>query len=108
MNQKIIAQFLMQFGFNCTFLLTIYGLKWIKADYIPSNIFRAYVFQGFDCVAFYKANANKQAKQGAKSMPKVKVALIGVGNCASLFIQGIQYYGKLRNQKTVLDYATQH
>ncbi len=28
-------------------------------------------------------------------MPKVKVALIGVGNCASAFIQGIQYYGKL-------------
>jgi myo-inositol-1-phosphate synthase len=28
-------------------------------------------------------------------MPKVKVALIGVGNCASAFIQGIQYYQKL-------------
>jgi myo-inositol-1-phosphate synthase len=28
-------------------------------------------------------------------MPKVKVALIGVGNCASAFIQGLQYYGKL-------------
>jgi myo-inositol-1-phosphate synthase len=28
-------------------------------------------------------------------MPKVKVALIGAGNCASSFIQGIQYYGKL-------------
>jgi myo-inositol-1-phosphate synthase len=27
-------------------------------------------------------------------MPKVKVALIGVGNCASSFIQGIQYYQK--------------
>jgi myo-inositol-1-phosphate synthase len=27
-------------------------------------------------------------------MPKVKVALIGVGNCASSFIQGIQYYNK--------------
>jgi myo-inositol-1-phosphate synthase len=27
-------------------------------------------------------------------MPKVKVALIGVGNCASAFIQGIQYYQK--------------
>jgi len=26
-------------------------------------------------------------------MPKVKVALIGVGNCASAFIQGLQYYG---------------
>jgi myo-inositol-1-phosphate synthase len=28
-------------------------------------------------------------------MSKVKVALIGVGNCASAFIQGTQYYGKL-------------
>lgn len=27
-------------------------------------------------------------------MPKIKVALIGVGNCASSFIQGIQYYTK--------------
>ena len=30
-------------------------------------------------------------------MPKVKVALIGVGNCASSFVQGIQYYRKLEN-----------
>lgn len=30
-------------------------------------------------------------------MPKVKVALVGVGNCASSFIQGIQYYNKLEN-----------
>ncbi|MCW4006066.1 MAG: inositol-3-phosphate synthase [Candidatus Bathyarchaeota archaeon] len=26
-------------------------------------------------------------------MPKVKVALVGVGNCASALIQGLQYYG---------------
>lgn len=30
-------------------------------------------------------------------MPDVKVALVGVGNCASSFIQGIQYYTKLQN-----------
>jgi myo-inositol-1-phosphate synthase len=30
-------------------------------------------------------------------MPTVKVALIGVGNCASSFVQGIQYYAKLNN-----------
>jgi len=30
-------------------------------------------------------------------MPKVKVALVGVGNCASAFIQGIQYYGKSKD-----------
>jgi myo-inositol-1-phosphate synthase len=29
-----------------------------------------------------------------QSMPKIKVALIGVGNCAASFIQGIQYYSK--------------
>jgi myo-inositol-1-phosphate synthase len=32
-------------------------------------------------------------------MPKVKVALIGVGNCSSAFIQGIQYYGKLQKSE---------
>jgi myo-inositol-1-phosphate synthase len=32
-------------------------------------------------------------------LPKVKVALIGVGNCASAFIQGIQYYGKAKDSK---------
>ena len=26
-------------------------------------------------------------------MPKVKIALIGVGNCASAFLQGLRYYG---------------
>jgi len=29
-------------------------------------------------------------------VPKVKVALVGVGNCASSFIQGIQYYNKFQ------------
>ncbi len=33
-------------------------------------------------------------------MPKTKVALIGVGNCASALIQGLQYYGK--SEKTQL------
>jgi myo-inositol-1-phosphate synthase len=38
-------------------------------------------------------------------MPNVKIALIGVGNCASALLQGIQYYGEgkdttgLRNPK---------
>jgi myo-inositol-1-phosphate synthase len=27
-------------------------------------------------------------------MPKIKIALIGVGNCASAFLQGLNYYGK--------------
>jgi myo-inositol-1-phosphate synthase len=32
---------------------------------------------------------------------KVKVALIGVGNCASAFVQGLQYYGKLAEKDSV-------
>lgn len=32
-------------------------------------------------------------------MPKIKVALVGVGNCASSFIQGIQYYSKLEKSE---------
>ena len=44
------------------------------------------------CLAFYKATPPIHAKQGALIMSKVKVALIGVGNCASSFTQGIQYY----------------
>ena len=35
-------------------------------------------------------------------MPNVKVALIGVGNCASAFVQGIHYYGKLEKECTGL------
>jgi myo-inositol-1-phosphate synthase len=34
-------------------------------------------------------------------LPKVKVALIGVGNCASAFIQGVQYYGKFEKEDQV-------
>lgn len=34
-------------------------------------------------------------------MPKIKVALIGVGNCASAFIQGLQYYGKFEKEDYV-------
>ena len=31
-------------------------------------------------------------------MPKIRVALIGVGNCASAFVQGLQYYGKFEKE----------
>jgi myo-inositol-1-phosphate synthase len=34
-----------------------------------------------------------------KSMPKVKVALIGVGNCASALVQGLQYYGRFEKKE---------
>ena len=32
-------------------------------------------------------------------MTKIKVAIVGVGNCASALIQGIQYYSKFENDK---------
>ncbi len=32
-------------------------------------------------------------------MPKIRVALIGVGNCASAFVQGLRYYGNLKQEK---------
>jgi myo-inositol-1-phosphate synthase len=32
-------------------------------------------------------------------MPKVRVALVGVGNCASAFIQGLVYYGKFEKEE---------
>lgn len=32
-------------------------------------------------------------------MPNVKVALVGVGNCASAFVQGLQFYGKHEENK---------
>jgi myo-inositol-1-phosphate synthase len=35
-------------------------------------------------------------------VPKTKVALIGVGNCASALIQGLQYYGKTSKDQTGL------
>jgi len=34
-------------------------------------------------------------------MPKAKVALIGVGNCASAFVQGLRYYDKLNQENSV-------
>ena len=34
-------------------------------------------------------------------MTKAKVALIGVGNCASAFVQGLRYYGKLNQENSV-------
>jgi myo-inositol-1-phosphate synthase len=42
--------------------------------------------------AFYKDNADKKSPNKVAEMPKAKVAIIGVGNCASAFIQGLHYY----------------
>jgi len=32
-------------------------------------------------------------------LPKIKVALVGVGNCASAFVQGLQYYGNCEKEE---------
>jgi len=34
-----------------------------------------------------------------RELPKIKVALVGVGNCASALIQGLQYYGNCENEE---------
>ncbi len=39
-------------------------------------------------------------------MPKTKIALIGVGNCASALIQGLQYYSKSAQQKDLTGLRT--
>ncbi len=41
---------------------------------------------------FYKDKADKKSPNKVAQMPKIKVALAGVGNCASAFIQGLRYY----------------
>jgi myo-inositol-1-phosphate synthase len=50
-------------------------------------------------LAFYKAIANMVPSKRQKSMPKIRVALIGVGNCASSFLQGIEFYAKSPDSK---------
>lgn len=45
--------------------------------------------------AFYKDNADKKnPNTRQQKMPKIKVALVGVGNCASALIQGLHYYSQ--------------
>jgi myo-inositol-1-phosphate synthase len=41
---------------------------------------------------FYKGNADKKTPNKVAHMPKIKVALAGVGNCASALTQGLTYY----------------
>lgn len=35
-------------------------------------------------------------------MPKIHVALIGVGNCASALVQGVNYYAKAEKEEQAL------
>ncbi|MEM2911809.1 MAG: inositol-3-phosphate synthase [Candidatus Bathyarchaeia archaeon] len=32
-------------------------------------------------------------------MPEIKVAIVGIGNCASALVQGLQYYSRFENEK---------
>ena len=40
----------------------------------------------------YECAALSQCTDGVASMKKIRIALVGVGNCASSLVQGIQYY----------------
>jgi len=35
------------------------------------------------------------------NLPKIKVALVGVGNCTSSFLQGLQYYDKCEKEENI-------
>lgn len=41
-------------------------------------------------------------------MPKIKIGLIGVGNCASALIQGLQYYGKFEKKEEFVGLRNPH
>jgi myo-inositol-1-phosphate synthase len=51
--------------------------------------------QSRSTVAFYKSITDKRSQTKVAKLSNIKVALIGVGNCASAFVQGLHYYGKL-------------
>jgi myo-inositol-1-phosphate synthase len=50
----------------------------------------------------FKAITRYGVQTGCKKLPKIKVALVGVGNCASALIQGIHYYGNHQTSKESL------
>jgi myo-inositol-1-phosphate synthase len=41
------------------------------------------------------------SKNGARSKDKVRVAIIGVGNCANSLLQGVEYYKDAKREETV-------
>ncbi len=48
-------------------------------------------------IAFYVIEENEW-----ELMSKIRVALVGVGNCASALIQGVQHYSKLEERETAI------
>jgi len=45
---------------------------------------------------------NTSLKVGDQNMSKIKVALIGVGNCSSAIVQGVHYYGNAEKEEDAL------
>lgn len=48
---------------------------------------------GGGIVAFFKSRVNMDFETRCGCLAKIKIALVGVGNCASALVQGLQYYG---------------
>jgi len=45
-----------------------------------------------DGIELYKSVCNMKEQNGGLNLPSIKVAVVGVGNCASALIQGLHYY----------------
>jgi myo-inositol-1-phosphate synthase len=51
---------------------------------------------------FIRTSRIRKAQQRWRNLQKIKVALIGVGNCASAFLQGLHYYSMFTKNPTGL------
>jgi myo-inositol-1-phosphate synthase len=51
--------------------------------------------------AFFKVLVEYELPNKVSSLPKIRVALVGVGNCASALVQGLQYYAKCEGEECV-------
>jgi myo-inositol-1-phosphate synthase len=83
------------------------ALHWLRKRNSAAELYAVSLYKGaIDCSehnssrlfqpnrsdAFYKDNADKKTPNKVAQMPKIKVALAGVGNCASALTQGLTYY----------------
>ncbi len=48
-----------------------------------------------------RVEPNETVEEQGVRMPKVKIAIVGVGNCASALVQGICYYGRKTSQQAI-------
>jgi myo-inositol-1-phosphate synthase len=51
--------------------------------------------------AFFKGLVEYELPNKVSSLPKIRVAIVGVGNCASALVQGLQYYTKCEEEECV-------